>query len=61
MWGTGKAYTVNEIANMFGGEKKYGEKRIEPKDSIAENAKIRLDLDWEPHGNLEEWIGNNKK
>ena len=59
--GTGKAYTVNEIANMFGGEKKYGEKRIEPKDSIAENAKIILDLDWEPHGNLEEWIGNNKK
>ena len=59
--GTGKAYTVNEIAGMFGGEKKYGEERIEPKDSIAENAKIRLDLDWEPHGNLEEWIGNNKK
>ena len=45
---------------MFGGEKKYGEERIEPKDSIAENAKIRLDLDWEPHGNLEEWIKLNK-
>ena len=58
--GTGKAYTVNEIADMFGGEKKYGEERIEPKDSIAENAKIRLDLDWEPHGNLEEWIKLNK-
>mgnify|MGYP003672366069 FL=1 len=54
--GTGKAYTVNEIAGMFGGEKKYGEKRIEPKDSIAENAKIMLDLDWESYGNLEEWI-----
>jgi UDP-glucose 4-epimerase len=58
--GTGKAYTVNEIADMFGGEKKYSEERIEPKDSIAENAKIRLDLDWEPHGNLEEWIKLNK-
>jgi UDP-glucose 4-epimerase len=58
--GTGKAYTVNEIADMFGGDKKYGEKRIEPKDSIAENAKINLDLDWQPLGNLKEWIINNK-
>ena len=30
--GTGQAYTVNEIADMFGGNKKYGEKRIEPKN-----------------------------
>ena len=29
---------------MFGCEKKYGEQRIEPKNSIAENAKIKLDL-----------------
>ncbi len=58
--GTGQAYTVNEIANMFGGDKKYGEKRIEPKDSVAENAKIRLDLDWEPTGNLPKWIEKTK-
>ena len=54
--GTGQAYTVNEIADMFGGNKKYGEKRIEPKNSIAENAKIRLDLDWEPKNELKTWI-----
>ncbi len=58
--GTGQAYTVNEIANIFGGDKKYGEKRIEPKDSVAENAKIRLDLDWEPTGNLPKWIEKTK-
>ena len=45
---------------MFGGAKKYGEKRIEPQDSIAENAKIRLDLDWESYGNLEEWVNHYK-
>jgi len=45
---------------MFGGDKKYGEKRIEPKDSVAENAKIRLDLDWEPTGNLPKWIEKTK-
>ena len=54
--GTGKSYSVNEIADMFGGNKKYGEKRIEPKNSIAENAKIRLDLDWEPKNELKTWI-----
>ena len=54
--GTGQAYTVNEIADMFGGNKKYGEKRIEPKNSIADNAKIRLDLDWEPKNELKTWI-----
>ena len=59
--GTGQAYTVNEIADMFGGEKKYGEKRIEPKNSIADNAKIRLDLDWEPKNKLKTWINGSKK
>jgi UDP-glucose 4-epimerase len=54
--GTGHAYTVNEIADMFGCEKKYGEQRIEPKNSIAENAKIKLDLDWEPKNQLKQWI-----
>ena len=54
--GTGQAYTVNEIADMFGGDKKYGEKRIEPKNSIAENAKIRLDLNWESQNKLKTWI-----
>jgi UDP-glucose 4-epimerase len=54
--GTGQAYTVNEIADMFGGNKKYGEKRIEPKNSIAENAKIMLDLNWKPKNKLKTWI-----
>jgi len=54
--GTGQAYTVNKIADMFGGNKNYGEKRIEPKNSIAENAKIRLDLNWEPKNKLKTWI-----
>lgn len=59
--GTGQAYSVNEIANMFGGEKKYGEKRIEPKNSIAENAKLVLDLDWEPKNKLKTWINTFTK
>ena len=54
--GSGLAYSVNEIADMFGGEKKYGEKRIEPKNSISETSKINLDLDWEPKESLTEFI-----
>jgi len=41
---------------MFGGEKKYGEKRIEPKNSISETAKINLDLDWKPTESLTNFI-----
>tara|TARA_R110000744_G_scaffold33531_2_gene78706 strand:- start:43 stop:921 length:879 start_codon:yes stop_codon:yes gene_type:complete len=58
--GTGQAYNVNEIADMFGGGKEYGEIRTEPKDSIAENAKIRLDLNWKSTGNLPSWIKSYK-
>ena len=54
--GSGVAYSVNEIADMFGGEKKYGEKRIEPKNTIAETAKINLDLDWESTESLPKFI-----
>ena len=58
--GTGKSYTVNEIADMFGGEKKYGEKRIEPKESIANNTKITLGLEWKPKGDLHKFIKKYK-
>mgnify|MGYP001368297346 CR=1 FL=1 len=54
--GTGKSYSVNEIADMFGGNKKYGEKRIEPKYSIADTAKIDLDLNFKPKNKLKTWI-----
>mgnify|MGYP003122522951 CR=1 FL=1 len=57
--GTGLAYSVNQIADMFGCEKKYGEKRIEPKNSIAETAKINLDLDWKFKENLNKFILTN--
>ena len=59
--GTGKAYTVNEIADIFGGEKQYSEERIEPKCSIAENAKIRLDLDFDFTNDLKNFIAKVKQ
>jgi len=59
--GNGDNYSVNEVADMFGGEKVYGEKRIEPFETLADNAKIDLDLDWQPKGDLPTWVKNYLK
>jgi len=54
--GSGKNYSVNEIADLFGTTKKYGEKRIEPKATLA-NISIAKDvLKWQPKTKLEQWI-----
>ena len=55
--GNGDNFSVNDVADMFGGEKKYGEKRIEPFETLADNQKIKS-LGWKPTGNLSEWIKN---
>ncbi len=59
--GNGDNYSVNELADMFGGEKLYGNKVIEPLKTLADNSKARLDLDWEPKGNLPTWIKKYKQ
>jgi len=59
--GSGTNYSVNEIADMFGGEKQYGNKVIEPFETLADIAKIDLDLNWRPKGKLNEWIKNYLK
>ena len=41
---------------MMGGEKSYGNKVIEPFETLADNSKINSDLDWKPEGNLKKWI-----
>ncbi len=54
--GSGKNYSVNEIAGMFGGDKVYSEGVIEPKETLACTAKIDLDLDFRPNCKLKDWI-----
>ena len=43
---------------MMGGKKSYGKKVIEPFETLASTAKLDLDLDWKPLGNLNKWITN---
>jgi len=59
--GNGSNYSVNELADMLGGEKSYGNKVTEPFETLADNSKAALMLDWEPKGNLIEWIEQYKK
>ena len=59
--GSGTNYSVNEIADMFGGEKQYGNKVIEPFETLADTSKIDLDLNFKSKDVLKEWIKNYLK
>lgn len=57
--GNGDNYSVNEVADMMQGKKVYGEKRIEPFETLADTRKAQTTLKWKPKGNLPKWL--NKK
>lgn len=59
--GTNISYSVNEVADMFGGEKKYGERRLEPTLSISDNNKIKTLTGWSPSIELKKWIQQLKQ
>lgn len=56
--GSGKNISVNEIANCFPAIKKYGEKRIEPKETLADIRHIQKELLWQPKQDIKEWISS---
>jgi len=58
--GTGVNTSINEVADLFGGNKIYGEKRLEPFETLADNTKAKDLLKWIPRGNLSEWIKKYK-
>ena len=59
--GNGNNYSVNELADMLGGKKSYGNKVIEPFQTLADNSKALLILDWDPKGDLPTWIKKYKQ
>lgn len=59
--GNGSNYSINEVADMLGGEKTYGEKRLEPFQTLADNNKAKEMLNWELKGDLPTWIEKYKK
>lgn len=59
--GKGSNYSINEVADMLGGEKVYGEIRLEPYQTLADNSKAQQILGWKPIGELEDYIKKLKK
>lgn len=59
--GTAKNYSVNEIADMIGGDKVYIAAVKEPKESIACNDKAKELLNWFPKVDIQDWIKKYKK
>jgi len=59
--GNGNNYSVNDVADMLGGEKTYGEKRLEPFQTLADNSKAKKILGWNTKGDLPSWIKKYKK
>lgn len=58
--GNGSNFSVNEVADMFGGDKEYGENVLEPFQTLADNSKAKKVLGWKPKGNLPNWISKYK-
>ena len=59
--GTGKNYSVNEIAAMIGGNKIFVDPVKEPRESLADRSKTKKLLNWQPKVNIENWILSYKK
>lgn len=59
--GTGKNYSVNDLAKMIGGKTVNLPSRMEPRETLADNTKARELLGWVPHVNLVEWLAEYKK
>ena len=57
--GNGSNHSINDVADMIGGEKQYGEKRFEPAETLANNTMAKKVLGWEPKGDLEKYIKEN--
>lgn len=56
--GSGTNYSVNTLASVFQRPIKYGDKRIEPYETLADINKAKNILNWNPQTNVIDWIKN---
>tara|TARA_X000001388_G_C2229327_1_gene122476 strand:- start:841 stop:1767 length:927 start_codon:yes stop_codon:yes gene_type:complete len=59
--GNGDNRSVNQIADMIGGDRINIEPVIEPKETLADNSKARNIIDWTPTMKIENWITKYKE
>lgn len=59
--GTGKNYSMNDLAEMIGGEKEYiGDRQGEARETLADNTKAKQQ-GWKPTIDLREWVNDFKR
>jgi len=56
--GQSNEYSVNQIAEMIGGEIMHLPPRIEPRRNLCDNTLAQKILNWEPEVKLEDWLNN---
>jgi len=54
--GNGDNRSVNQIADMIGGDRVNIEPVTEPKETLADNTKAKRVLGWKPTNKIEDWI-----
>ena len=54
--GNGDNRSVNQIADLIGGDRVNVDPVIEPKETLADNSKAREYLGWKPTTKIEEWF-----
>ena len=59
--GNGDNRSVNEIADMIGGDRINVDPVLEPKETLADRRLALGLLEWKPTGNIEDWIESHKK
>ena len=59
--GNGDNRSVNEIADMIGGDRIHRDPVIEPMETLAHNGKAKFVLNWKPTTEIENWIIKYKK
>ncbi len=54
--GRGDNYSMNEVADLIGGDKEYIGERLEPRETLADNSLAKELLDWAPKTDLKDWL-----
>ncbi len=58
--GRGNNFSVNEVADMMGGQKVSLPARLEPNETLADNSRAKELLGWVPSVDLPEWLKEYK-
>ena len=59
--GNGNNRSVNQIADMIGGDRITVDPVVEPRETLADNTKAHELLDWKPTMIIEDWVKQYKK